>query len=119
MLDLPSAKTLGEHHARPKAWKPTSIVNISAMSFGALGSHAVEALNRGAKLAGCYHNTGEGGLSPYHKLGADLVYQIGTGYFGCRDFEGNFSMNKLLANLASTPTARRIEVKLSQGAKDR
>ena len=117
MHDLPSARTLGEHHGRPKAWKPSSIVNISAMSFGALGSHAIEALNRGAKLAGCYHNTGEGGISPYHRMGADLVYQIGTGYFGCRNLDGSFSMSRLLENLAATPTVRGIEVKLSQGAK--
>jgi glutamate synthase (ferredoxin) len=117
MLDLPSARTLGELHNRPKAWKPPSIVNVSAMSFGALGSHAIEALNRGAKLAGCYHNTGEGGVSPYHKMGADLIYQIGTGYFGCRDFDGNFSMSKLVENVAATPSVRGIEVKLSQGAK--
>src|SRR5262245_21579611 len=94
--EMPSARTLGEHHGRPKAWKPNSMINISAMSFGALGSHAIEALNRGAKLADCYHNTGEGGVSPYHKMGADLVYQIGTGYFGCRELDGNFSMAKML-----------------------
>jgi glutamate synthase (ferredoxin) len=115
--DVPSAKTLGEVHGRPKAWRPASIVNISAMSFGALGAHAIEALNRGAKFAACYHNTGEGGISPYHKLGADLVYQIGTGYFGCRDLEGKFSMSKLQETLAGTPTVRGIEIKLSQGAK--
>ncbi len=117
MLELAAAKTLGETHARPKAWKPTSIVNISAMSFGALGAHAIEALNRGAKLAGCYHNTGEGGISPFHKQGADLIYQIGTGYFGCRDGEGRFSMEKLQETLAGAPAVRGIEIKLSQGAK--
>src|SRR6185503_14905278 len=103
MHELPSGRTLGEQHGRPKAWKPASIVNISAMSFGALGGHAVEALNRGAKLAGCYHNTGEGGVSPYHKMGADLIYQIGTGYFGCRDLDGKFSMDKLAETLAGAP----------------
>jgi glutamate synthase domain-containing protein 2 len=117
MLDVPSDRTLGETHSRPKAWRPTSIVNISAMSFGALGAHAIEALNRGAKLAGCYHNTGEGGISPYHRMGADLIYQIGTGYFGCRDLEGRFSMEKLQETLSSAPGVRGIEVKLSQGAK--
>jgi glutamate synthase (ferredoxin) len=117
MHDLPSARTLGEQHRRPKAWKPPSIVNISAMSFGALGARAIEALNRGAKLAGCYHNTGEGGVSPYHRMGADLVYQIGTGYFGCRDLDGSFSMSKLVENVAATPFVRGIEIKLSQGAK--
>jgi glutamate synthase domain-containing protein 2 len=117
MHEVPAARTLGEHHRRPKAWKPASIVNISAMSFGALGSHAVEALNRGAKLANCYHNTGEGGVSPHHKHGADLIYQIGTGYFGCRDAEGKFSMDRLVETLAGAPAVRGIELKLSQGAK--
>jgi glutamate synthase (ferredoxin) len=117
MHEVPSARTLGEQHGRPKAWKPSSMVNISAMSFGALGSHAVEALNRGAKLANCYHNTGEGGISPYHRQGADLLYQIGTGYFGCRDLDGRFSMDKLAENVAGAPAVRGIEIKLSQGAK--
>ena len=58
---------------RAKAWRPSSIVNVSAMSYGALGAHAIEALNRGAIQAGCYHNTGEGGISRFHKFGADLV----------------------------------------------
>ena len=115
--DVPCAKVLGETHSRAKAWRPPSIVNISAMSFGSLGANAVTALNRGAKLAGCYHNTGEGGLSPYHKQGADVVYQIGTGYFGCRDLEGNFSMDKLLETVASYPHVKAVEIKLSQGAK--
>jgi glutamate synthase (ferredoxin) len=92
-------------------------VNISAMSYGALGAHAVEALNRGARQAGCYHNTGEGGISKYHKQGADLVYQIGTGYFGCRNPDGSFSMDTLLRTLDGAQTVRGIEIKLSQGAK--
>ncbi len=117
MLDVPAARTLGESHGRAKAWKPASIVNISAMSFGALGSHAIEALNRGAKLANCYHNTGEGGISPYHKMGGDLIYQIGTGYFGCRTAEGMFSLEKLQETLSGAPSVRGIEIKLSQGAK--
>jgi glutamate synthase domain-containing protein 2 len=116
MQELPAAKTLGEVHGRAKAWRPTSIVNISAMSFGSLGARAVEALNRGAMLARCYHNTGEGGISPHHRHGADLIYQIGTGYFGCRDLDGNFSMAKLLESLDGAPV-RGIEIKLSQGAK--
>jgi glutamate synthase (ferredoxin) len=87
------------------------------MSYGALGGHAIEALNRGAKLANCYHNTGEGGISPQHKTGADLIYQIGTGYFGCRDLDGRFSMDKLLETVSGAPTVRGIEIKLSQGAK--
>ena len=117
MQDLPAAKTLGEVHGRPKAWKPTSIVNISAMSFGALGANAVEALNKGAKLAHCYHNTGEGGISPHHKHGADILWQVGTGYFGCRDLDGNFSLKHLVETVTATPSVRGIEIKLSQGAK--
>ena len=62
------------------------------MSFGSLGKNAISALNKGAKMAGCYHNTGEGGVSPYHKLGGDIVWQLGTAYFGARDKNGNFSM---------------------------
>ncbi|MBI3549715.1 MAG: FMN-binding glutamate synthase family protein [Elusimicrobia bacterium] len=115
--EVPCAKTLGEIRDRAKAWRPRSIVNISAMSFGALGAHAVEALNRGAKTAGCYHNTGEGGISPHHKHGADVIYQIGTGYFGCRNLDGGFSMDKLLETLGGCPQVRGIEIKLSQGAK--
>jgi glutamate synthase (ferredoxin) len=117
MQDVPAEKTLGEIRNRAKAWRPGSIINVSAMSFGALGAHAIEAINRGAKLAGCYHNTGEGGISPYHKTGAELIYQIGTGYFGCRDLEGRFSMDKLLETLAGAPMVKGIEIKLSQGAK--
>src|SRR4029078_10239125 len=115
--DVAAAKTLGETHNRAKAWRPGSLINISAMSYGALGSHAIEALNRGAKLSNCYHNTGEGGISPYHKTGGDLIYQIGTAYFGCRDLEGKFSMDKLVEPLAGAPAVRGIELKLSQGAK--
>lgn len=76
MHDLPSPCVLGEIHGRPRAWRPDSIVNISAMSYGSLGAHAVQAFNLGALRARCYQNTGEGGISPFHKLGADLVYQI-------------------------------------------
>jgi glutamate synthase domain-containing protein 2 len=115
--DLACAKTLGEVRGRRKAWKPASIVNISAMSFGSLSAPAIEALNRGARQAGCYHNTGEGGLSPYHKTGADVIWQVGTGYFGCRTLEGGFSMEKLLQTLEKAPMVRGIEIKLSQGAK--
>jgi len=115
--EIPCAKIFGENHNRKKPWRPKSIVNISAMSFGSLSAKAIEALNKGAKQAGCYHNTGEGGLSPYHKQGADVIYQIGTGYFGCRDLNGNFSVDKLLETVGSYPNVRGIEIKLSQGAK--
>ena len=116
-VEIASVKILGETHDRAKAWRPTSLINISAMSYGSLGASAIGALNRGAKLANCYHNTGEGGISPYHKTGADLIYQIGTGYFGCRDLDGRFSMDKLLETVSGAPAVRGIEVKLSQGAK--
>ncbi|MEK7857531.1 MAG: FMN-binding glutamate synthase family protein [Elusimicrobiota bacterium] len=114
--DVPCSKILGETHERDKAWRPRSIVNVSAMSFGSLSAPAIEALNRGAAAAGCWHNTGEGGLSPYHRKGADLIYQIGTGYFGCRSLEGGFSMDKLLETLEGA-SVRGLEIKLSQGAK--
>lgn len=94
-----------------------SYLNISAMSFGSLSSNAIEALNLGAKKAGCYHNTGEGGVSPYHlKHGGDIVWQIGTGLFGCRDTEGNFSP-EIFSSTATQPVIKMIEIKLSQGAK--
>lgn len=94
-----------------------SLFNISAMSYGALGKNAVLALNYGAKIAGCYHNTGEGGLSPYHlEGGADLCMQFGTAKFGARDEHGKFDENKFL-EIARLDTVKMFEIKLSQGAK--
>jgi len=94
-----------------------SIFNVSAMSFGSLSSNAIEALNGGAKIGGFAHNTGEGGLSPYHlKHGGDIIWQIGTGYFGCREKEGGFS-EKLFQENATKESVKMIEIKLSQGAK--
>ncbi len=116
-FEIPCAKILGERHGRKKSWRPSSIINISAMSFGSLSANAIEALNRGAAHAKCYHNTGEGGLSPYHRKGGDVIYQIGTGYFGCRDEKGNFSMEQLLQTVNGYDRVRGIEIKLSQGAK--
>ncbi len=113
---LPSVKVLGESRQRRHAFRPNSAVNFSAMSYGSLSGPAVEALNKGAKIAGCLHNTGEGGLSPHHQHGGDLVLQIGTGYFGCRDKEGNFDLDMLLRVVESNPV-KAIELKLSQGAK--
>ena len=115
--EIPCAKIIGEAHARRKAWRPTSIFNISAMSFGSLGKNAITALNLGAKEVGCFHNTGEGGVSPYHRLGADVCWQIGTGYFGARTPEGKFDLEKLALTLEEVPQIRLIEIKLSQGAK--
>lgn len=113
---VPCPKILGGWRNRPGAFRPASVVNISAMSFGSLSGSAVEAMNRGAALAGCLHNTGEGGLADHHLQGGDLVFQLGTGYFGCRDDEGGFSMDQLLETVGRGPV-RAIEVKLSQGAK--
>jgi glutamate synthase domain-containing protein 2 len=94
-----------------------SLFNVSAMSFGSLSSAAIEALNGGAALGEFAHNTGEGGISSYHeKFGGDLIWQIGTGYFGCRTADGNFDPAKFAAR-AATPNVKMIELKLSQGAK--
>lgn len=93
-----------------------SIFNISAMSYGALSKTAVTSLNKGAQLGHFAHNTGEGGISEYHLQGGDLIWQIGTGYFGCRDEKGNFS-EELFTERANYPQVKMIELKLSQGAK--
>lgn len=114
---IPCLKIIGQTHGRKRPFRPASVINISAMSFGSLGERAVKALNTGAREAHCYHNTGEGGLSPHHLQGADLIWQIGTGYFGARDEQGNFSLEKLLEKVQAHPQIRAIEVKLSQGAK--
>ncbi|MFN7982656.1 MAG: FMN-binding glutamate synthase family protein [Vicinamibacterales bacterium] len=94
-----------------------SIFNVSAMSYGSLSKNAILALNAGAKMGGFAHNTGEGGLSPHHlEPGGDLIWQIGTGYFGCRTRDGHFDIDAF-ATRAALPAVRMIEVKLSQGAK--
>ncbi|MFQ3276800.1 MAG: glutamate synthase domain-containing protein 2 [Colwellia sp.] len=94
-----------------------SYLNISAMSFGSLSTNAIEALNLGAKKAGCYHNTGEGAASPYHlKHGGDIVWQLGTGLFGCRDDNGRFNPTTF-QQTAKLSQIKMIEIKLSQGAK--
>jgi len=100
--------------SQPYAASP---LNISAMSYGALSKTAIMALNKGAKLGGFAHNTGEGGLSPYHqKYGADVIWQIGTGYFGCRNDSGGFDADRF-AKTAGLKVVKMIEIKLSQGAK--
>jgi glutamate synthase domain-containing protein 2 len=114
---IPSAKVICEYHKRRRPYRPRSVVNVSAMSFGSLSSRAIESLNKGSYQFGNYHNTGEGGLSPYHKFGADVVFNMGTSYFGVRDHEGNFMMEKLIKMTQSNPSVRMIELKLSQGAK--
>ncbi|MFF0469541.1 FMN-binding glutamate synthase family protein [Micromonospora zamorensis] len=113
---LPSAKVLGAARGRARAFRPESVVNISGMSFGSLSGNAITALNKGAALAGCLQNTGEGGLSPYHRNGGDLVFQLGTAYFGCRDEHGRFSLDRLKDLVAGAPV-KALEIKLSQGAK--
>jgi glutamate synthase domain-containing protein 2 len=94
-----------------------SVFNISAMSFGALSANAIRALNAGAKRGHFYHDTGEGSISTYHReMGGDIVWEIGSGYFGCRQPDGSFSLEKFVEN-ARDPQVKMIEVKLSQGAK--
>ncbi|ABI55590.1 FMN-binding glutamate synthase family protein [Alkalilimnicola ehrlichii MLHE-1] len=94
-----------------------SVFNISAMSFGALSANAILALNKGARLGGFYQDTGEGGISRYHlEHGGDLVWEIGSGYFGCRTPDGSFSPERF-AETAGLDSVRMIEIKLSQGAK--
>jgi glutamate synthase domain-containing protein 2 len=113
-----------DHHPRVRVGNKdckqpydSSVLNISAMSFGSLSGNAVEALNAGAKIGSFAHNTGEGGLSPHHlKYGGDIIWQIGTGYFGARDEEGRFSPEAFSKN-AQRPEVKMVEIKLSQGAK--
>lgn len=94
-----------------------SVFNISAMSFGSLSANAIRALNQGARLGGFYHDTGEGSISPYHREhGGDLVWELGSGYFGCRDEQGRFDPQRF-AEQAANPQVKMIEIKLSQGAK--
>ena len=114
---IPCAKMMGAARGRARAFRPASIVNVSGMSFGSLSGPAVEALNRGSQIAGCLQSTGEGGVSSHHLKGGDLVWQVGTGYFGCREPDGRFSMAKLKDTIARAPQIRAIEIKLSQGAK--
>ena len=94
-----------------------SVFGISAMSFGSLSASAIRALNAGAKKGGFHHDTGEGSISPYHREGGgDLVWEIGSGYFGCCEGAGNFSEERFAKN-AADPQVKMIEIKLSQGAK--
>ncbi len=93
-----------------------SILNISAMSFGSLSENAIRALNNGAKKGNFYHNTGEGGLTEFHLQGGDVTWQIGTGYFGCRNDDGTFNAENFKEK-ANLPSVKMIEIKLSQGAK--
>ena len=106
--------TVGAERAQPYSM---SVFNVSAMSFGALSANAIRALNRGAKKGGFAHDTGEGSISPYHReFGGDLLWQIASGYFGCRNGDGSFNEEKFVAQ-ATSPQVKMITVKLSQGAK--
>src|SRR6188508_2557419 len=109
-VGLPSAKVLGGPRGRAKAFRPASLINISAMSFGSMSGNAIQALNSGAKIAGCMHNTGEGGLSQHHRQGGDIVLQVGTAYFGCRNEDGTFSLERLKGVVESAPV-KAIEIK--------
>ncbi|MEM9779863.1 MAG: FMN-binding glutamate synthase family protein, partial [Pseudomonadota bacterium] len=103
----------------PKCSQPydASLYNISAMSFGSLSANAIQALNTGAKMGGFAHDTGEGGISRYHREGGgDLIYEIGSGYFGCRTEDGAFDPDRF-AQLSADRQVKMIEIKLSQGAK--
>ena len=106
--------TIGASRAQPYS---ASVFNISAMSFGALSANAILALNKGASMGGFAHDTGEGSISAHHRVhGGDLIWEIGSGYFGCRNDDGSFSAEKFQA-AAVDPQVRMIELKLSQGAK--
>src|SRR6202008_1006896 len=94
-----------------------SLLNVSAMSFGALSANAIRALNTGAKRGGFAHDTGEGSISRYHRQnGGDLIWEVGSGYFGCRNEAGTFNETKFAEN-ARSPQVKMIELKISQGAK--
>ena len=115
----PATETFRTTIGGPDCGRPysASIFNISAMSFGSLSANAIRALNNGARLGGFAHDTGEGGYSPYHREGGgDVIWEIGSGYFGCRTREGRFDPEKF-AIAADNPQIKMIEIKLSQGAK--
>src|SRR5207237_9380206 len=115
----PDPKTFRVRVGGPDCAKPydASVLNISAMSFGALSANAVRALNKGAKLGGFAHDTGEGSISRYHREhGGDLIWEVGSGYFGCRTPDGKFDPDKFAVQ-AREPQVKMIEIKISQGAK--
>ena len=93
-----------------------ALLNVSAMSFGSLSAHAIEALNRGAARGGFAHDTGEGAISPYHRNGGDLVWEIGSGYFGARTKDGCLDEREF-AEKAADDQVKMVSLKLSQGAK--
>lgn len=113
---VPVARVLGAHRGRRHAFRPPSIVSVSAMSFGSLSAAAVRALNEGCREAGVLHNTGEGGIAPHHLHGGPLIWQLGTGYFGARAPDGSLDLDRLTDKCAEHGV-KAIEIKLSQGAK--
>jgi len=107
---------IGKDSQRPYA--PTSLFNISAMSYGSLSKPAIQALSHGAQMAGCWLNTGEGGVSPYHLEGeCDIIFQLGTGKFGARNEDGTLNAERLRKTCEDNPDIKMIEIKISQGAK--
>lgn len=113
---LPCAKVMGAWRDRTHKFRPDSVVYVSAMSYGSLSARAVEAINRGCAITGSMQNTGEGGVAYPHRNGGKLIFQFGTGYFGCRNTDGTFSLDALLETVGSAEVGC-IEIKLSQGAK--
>ena len=109
-------RVIGEHTGVKNTVTLNHFVTISAMSYGSLSANAVSALNQGAGKAGILHNTGEGGFAPYHQMGGDVIFQMGTGKFGCRDDKGNFS-DEAFAEIAAHDNVRLVELKIMQGAK--
>ncbi len=120
MMPTPLAKDLFRVKiGGPDCTQPydASVLNISAMSYGSLSANAIRSLNKGAKIGGFAHDTGEGSISPYHQeFGGDLIWEIASGYFGCRNADGTFSAESF-AEAARDPQVKMIEIKLSQGAK--
>ena len=118
-IDPPDPKTFRIAIGNDQCTQPysASVFNISAMSFGSLSANAIRALNKGAAAGGFYHDTGEGSISPYHReFGGDIVWEVASGYFGCRDAHGRFDPERFAAQ-ATDPQVKMIEIKLSQGAK--
>lgn len=113
---IPCAKVLGAARERKHAFRPQSVINVSAMSYGSLSRAAVEAINMGCAYADCLHNTGEGGVAPAHNLGAGVIWQLGTGYFGARQENGRFD-EKRFVDCVQSNNVKVVEIKLSQGAK--
>ncbi len=116
LYSIPVAKVMGAYRQRKHAFRPESVISVSAMSFGSLSGAAIESINRGCLGARALHNTGEGGISKHHKHGAGLIYQLGTGYYGSRAKDGTFDIEKFIDTVQGA-NVKAIEIKLSQGAK--